>query len=205
MAQLERFQLKGKATCRIAYVEGLFTKRLPKGATEGTPKYNAIILVPKDDTEKIEQINAEYAKAFKALKDAGFSGKSAAAINEKNNCWIDGDVLADKEDNKERYRGYYLLKVASPSFRPMVFDTQKRIILNGVANPSVNAEDISPEELRSGDYVHASVSFWAYCKPTVAGIGCNPHAFIRVAEGEPFGGSGASTNADDYFNAEPYE
>ena len=205
MATLERFQLTGKATCRICYPQGLFEKRMPKGSTEGTLKYDGILLIPKEDSAKVAQVQEMYNKAFKALKDSGYSGKTPASLNPKSNCLVDGDVLADNEDGKEQFRGYLILKMSSPYVRPRVFDLQKRVILNGVPDVNVSAEDISPEELKDGDIVHATVSFWTYNKPTVQGIGCNPIAFLRVAEGEPICGAAQSTKADDYFGEESYE
>lgn len=192
---MKNFQLKGKATCRIAYPQGLFEKRTVKGA-EGEPKFDAVLCVPKDDKVKVEQIIEEFNKAFTELQQSGFKGKSPSAINPHNNCFIDGDKYADEQDGREAFRGYYLLKFRS-KFRPLIVDMQKRTITNGLYKPNVDVENISDEHLEDGDYVHANVSFWSYNR-VAQGIGCNIHALIRVASGEPFGG-GVSTNVDDYI------
>lgn len=199
---MKNFALKGKATCRVVYPQTLFEKKQVKGS-EGAPKYNALFLIPKDDTVKVEQVKAEFAEAFKELQNSGFKGKAISAINPKNNCFVDGDAWADEQEGKEAFRGYYVLKCASKNFRPLVVDTQKRVILNGVPMDNVPVENISDETLEDGDIVHINVSFWTYCNPTAAGIGCNIHAVMRVAAGERIGGM--SKNADDYFGAESYE
>lgn len=199
---MKNFQLKGKATCRVVYPQTLFEKKQVKGST-GDPKYNALFLIPKSDIAKVEQLQAEFAEAFKELQGSGFKGKSADAINPKNNCLVDGDKWADTEDGKEQFRGFYVLKCASKNFRPIVTDTQKRVILNGVPLANVDVENISDETLEDGDYVYINVSFWTYNNPTAAGIGCNIHAVMRVASGERIGG--ASKNVDDYISVEDYE
>mgnify|MGYP003288697110 CR=1 FL=1 len=201
---MQNFQIKGKATCRVVYPQGLFEKKQVKGA-EGDPKYNAIILVPKTDDVKVSQIKEQFAEAFKELQNKGFKGKAVSAINPKNNCFVDGDVYADEQEGKDAFRGYYMLKVASKNFRPIVTDLQKRVILNGVPLQGIDAENISDEELCDGDYIHANVSFWTYCNPTASGIGCNIHAVMRVAEGERIGG--ASKRVEDYIqiDGEDYE
>lgn len=61
---MEKFQIIGEPTCRVVYVEGLFEKKLPKGSTDGEPKYNALIIIPKDDVQKIAQLEREYNAAF---------------------------------------------------------------------------------------------------------------------------------------------
>ncbi len=198
---MKNFQLRGKATCRVVYPQTLFEKRPIKGS-DGDPKYNAIFLIPKDDTDKVNQLQAEYAEAFKELQSKGFRGKTPNAINPKNNCLVDGDAYADEQDGREAFRRYWMLKCASKNFRPVVTDLQKRVILNGVPLAGVDVENISDEELNDGDYVLINVSFWTYANPTAQGIGCNINAVVRVAEGERIGG--ASKNVDDYIDTSDY-
>jgi hypothetical protein len=200
---MQNFMLKGKATTQVCFPQGLFEKRQAKGQ-EGEPKYNAMFVIPKSDTAKVQQINEAFAEAFKELQGKGFKGKTAAAIDPKNCCLIDGDAWADRVDGKEQFRGYYVLRVASKNFRPIVTDMQQRTILNGV--PFVGSYDslnISDETLNDGDHVLINISFWTYCNPTASGIGCNIHAVVRVASGEPFGG--ASSNVSDYITIDPNE
>lgn len=195
---MKNFQLKGKATARVVYPSGLFEKRTVKGA-QGEPKYNAFFVIPKSDTEKVNQIKEAFEQAFKELQASGFRGKSSSAIDPRNCCFIDGDTYADKSDGREQFREFYLLKFSS-KFRPLVCDLQKRIITNGVPVQGVDVENISDEELADGDHVHLNISFWTYNNAVAAGIGCNVHAVMRVAAGEQLGG-GASKNPDDYFDS----
>lgn len=201
---MANFQLKGKATCRIVYPDGLFEKRVAKGS-ESEPKFNAIILVPKDDKVKVEQILQEFNREFEALQKDGYKGKTVRTLNPKNVCLVDGDDYADEKDGREDFRGFYLLKFNS-KFRPLVVDMQKRTITNGLYTPNVDVENISDIHLESGDYVHVNIGFWHYNKPLAQGIGCNLNALMRVAAGEPIG-SAASSNVDDYLkvDGEDYE
>lgn len=200
---LDRFQIKGAPTCRVVYPAGLFTKQAVKGAEDSAPKYNAFLLVPKDDEGKAKQVTDEYNKAFEELRGKGFTGKTVKVINPKNNCFIDGDEYADEKDGREAFRGYFILKVASKNFRPIITDISKRVILNGVPLAGVSVENISDEELGDGDYVFANVSFWTYAEKTFQGIGCNIHALVRAKEGERIGG--ASQDVDAYIDTEGYE
>lgn len=199
---MDRFQIKGAPTCRVVYPQGLFEKRAVKG-TEGDPKYNAIIIVPKSDEAKIKQVTEEFNKAFAELQAKGFKGKSPSAINPKNNCWIDGDAWADREEGKDSFRGYMCLKVASKNFRPIVTDKTKKSILNGVPIPGLMVDQMSDETLEDGDYILCNVSFWVYNNSAAQGIGANVHAVVRMAEGERIGG--ASSNVEDYIDLEGYE
>lgn len=200
---MANFQIKGAPTCRVVYPKGLFEKTQVKGGV-GDPKYNAIILVPKTDAEKVAQVMEAYNAAFAELQNAGFKGKTPKGINPKNNCLEDGDAYADEHDGAESFRGYFRLKVASKNFRPIVTDLKKRIITNGVPVPGLtDVERMSDEELQDGDYIFANISFWVYCNTAAQGIGCNVHAIMRVKEGERIGG--ASQNVDDYIDAGDYE
>lgn len=199
---MENFMIKGAPTCRIVYPRGLFEKTQVKGGV-GEPKYNAIILVPKDDAEKVAQVNELYMKAFKQLQDTGFKSKTPKGINPKNNCLQDGDEYADEKEGMDAFRGYLMLKVGSKNFRPIVTDKQKRIIINNVPLPNVDVERLSDEELHDGDYIFANVSFWIYNNSAAQGIGCNVHAVMRMADGEQIGGMPKSV--DDYINTADYE
>lgn len=202
MAKLERFQIKGAPTCRVVYPQGLFEKKSVSGVEDSEPKYNAFIIIPKGDKDKMEQVSKEFNNAFEELRAKGFSGKTAKAINPKNNCFIDGDEYADEKEGREAFRGYVIIKVASKNFRPIVTDRSKLVITNGIPIPGLDVEKMSTEELCDGDYVLANVSFWVYNQKTFQGIGCNVHAVVRMAAGEAIGG--VSQNVDDYIEIEDY-
>lgn len=199
---MERFQIKGAPTCRVAYVDTLFEKKSVKGA-DGDPKYSAVILIPKDDEAKVKQIMDEYNKAFADLQAKGFKGKTPKAINPKNNALEDGDEYADQADGRDAFRGYYRLKVASKNFRPIITDRSRLVICNDHPVPGITVDQMSDQRLESGDYILCNVSFWTYNNPTAQGIGANVHAIVKMADGERI--SGVSNNVDDYIDLESYE
>jgi len=204
MAKLERFQLKGAPTCRVVYPDGLFEKKSVNGMEdESEPKYNAFILVPKDDKDKVAQVTKAFKEAFEELRAKGFTGKTVKSINPKNNCFIDGDEYADEKEGREEFRGYYIIKVASKNFRPIVCDRKKLVITNGIPIANLDVEKMSDEELCGGDYVLANISFWVYVQKTFQGIGANIHAVVRMAEGESIGG--VSKDVEDYIDMGEYE
>lgn len=197
MEKLERFQIKGAPTCRVVYPDGLFEKKSVAGVEDSTPKYNAFIIIPKDDEAKMKQLDEEFDKAFNNLRGKGFAGKTVKAINVKNNCFIDGDEYADEKDGRESFRGYKIIKVASKNFRPIVVDRSKLVITNGHQIQGLDIERMSDQELNDGDYVFANISFWTYNQKTFQGIGANIHAVVKVKDGEAIGG--VSQNVDDYI------
>lgn len=205
MAQSERFQIKGAPTCRVIYTKGLFEKTAIRGVAEAKPKYNAVLLVPKNDAEKMAQITERFNKAFEQLQGMGCGLKSPKGLNPKNNVWMDGDEFADMKDGRDVFRGYVMISMSSPEIRPLVTDKAKRAILNGVqfAGRMIPVEQMSDEELGSGDYVIPVISFWAYKKSSFEGIGCNPIAFVKMADGARIGGG--SLDIDDYVDLEGYE
>ena len=203
MANLERFQIKGAPTCRVVYPSGLFEKKQVAGVENSEPKYNAFIIVPKDDKDKVDQLLNAFDLAFKELRAKGFQGKSISSIDRKNNCLIDGDVYADDKDGREAFRGYWILKVASKNFRPIVTDMQRLVITNGVPVPGLAIERMSDQELNDGDYVFVNVSFWVYVQKTFQGIGCNIHAVVKAGDGEAIGGM--SQDVSDYIDMGEYQ
>jgi hypothetical protein len=200
---LERFQIKGAPTCRVVYPDGLFEKKSVAGVEDSEPKYNAFIIVPKNDEIKMKQITEESDKAFAELRGKGFTGKTIKAINPKNYCVVDGDAYADEKEGREAFRGYVIIKVSSKNFRPIVCDRFKNVITNGHLIPGLSVEKMSDEELFDGDYVLANISFWTYSQKTFQGIGCNVHAIVKMADGEAIGG--VSKNVDDYIEIADYE
>lgn len=203
MAKLEKFQIKGAPTCRVVYPDGLFEKKPVKGDVESEPKFNAFIIVPKSDVDKVKQVTEEYQKAFQELRAKGFTGKTDKAINPKNNCFIDGDEYADEKEGREAFRGYIIIKVASKNFRPVVCDRKKLVITNGKPIAGLDVEKMSDEELNDGDYVLANISFWVYVQTSFQGIGANVHAVVKMADGERIGG--VSQDVSDYIDMEGYE
>lgn len=205
MAKLERFQIKGAPTCRVAYTRGLFEKQTVKGAEGAKPKYQCVVLVPKNDAEKVAQVTDAFNEAFAALQGMGSTLKSSKGLNPKNNAIMDGDEYADVQDGRDAFKGYLMIRCSSPAIRPIITDRQKRAILNGVTFEGriIPVDQQSDEELGSGDYVIPVISFWPYKQSSFEGIGCNPVAFVRIAEGERIGGG--STNIDDYVDLNGYE
>lgn len=200
--KLESFQLPGAPTCRVIYPSTLMRKRAVKG-TEGKEKYSCTILIPKDDKQKVDVLLHHYNLAFEDLKAKGCTMKKPEALNPKNNYLLDGDKLADESDGKEIFRGYYLLKISSEKFRPLVTDRQKLRIVNDEPVPGLPIEQMSSETLNDGDYVIVNVGFWTYKNPSAEGISCNLNAMVKMADGEQI--TGVSQNVDDYIDLSAYE
>ncbi len=196
----ERFQLPGAPTCRVAYTQGLFEPRAVKGGDPNKKKYNCVVLVPKNDEAKMKVLNERYMEAFEGLKSLGSTFKSPKAIDVKNRGVIDGDEWADMKDGREEFRGYMMVRCASPTVRPIVTDNRKAVITNGIPWPNriIPTDQQSTVDFNSGDYAVCVLAFWVYKESTFEGIGCNPIAFVRWGDGERIGG--ASTDVTDYVD-----
>lgn len=200
---MENFQIKGAPTCRIIYPDGMFRKSKPKNVPNARETHNCWVLIPKNDAEKVTQINEKYAEAFDDLKKRGFKGKVPAAIDPKNNCLLSGEDLFNSKDNvPEELKDYFIIKTSS-NFPPVVVDTNKRVILNGLPAGELAAERISPVTFKDGDYVFANIQFWTYAN-SGEGIGCNLNAVVWVKEGTTIGGSAVSDNVDDLIDFADY-
>lgn len=174
------------AMCRIAYIKGVFEKTLPRGVQEGTPAYNCVILVPKKSEKACAAIMEAYNAEFEAIRKAGFKGKTPEALDRKNNCLVDGDKYADANDGMEDFRGTWRLSCRM-NYRPMCVDKEGLTITNGEMIPGLEAEQVSPEVLQSGDYVLVNLSFWSKFNASYQNIGCNVHAIKRMGEGALIG------------------
>ncbi len=142
----------------------------------GKEKYSVSVLIPKDDTETLSQIE----KAVDAAIEEGLSKFGGKKPNKKSIKLPlrDGDI--EKDD--EAYKGYYFINANSVT-APQIVDKNVKPILEH-------------SEVYSGCYARVSLNFYAFNSNGNKGVACGLGNIQKIRDGEPLG---ARTNAADDF------
>lgn len=148
----------------------------PSSINGGEEKYSASLIIPKSDKATVNAIQ----KAVDAAIEEGlakFGGKkpNKAAIKLPLR---DGDV--ERED--EAYQNSFFVNANSRT-APQIVDRSVQPILDR-------------NEVYSGCYIRASISFYAFNSNGNKGIACGLNNIQKIRDGEPLGGR---TNAADDF------
>ena len=161
---------------RLSYFHGWD----PVSINGGAEKYSVSVLIPKDDKDTVNAVNA----AIDAAIEEGvtkFGGKkpSRAAIKVPLR---DGDV----ERDDEAYKGHYFIN-ANSSTPPQIVDRAVKPILDR-------------NEVYSGCYARVSLSFYAFNSNGNRGVACGLGNIQKVRDGAPLGGR--SSAADEFATLE---
>ena len=151
----------------------------PKSINGGDEKYSVSLIIPKSDTKTIAEIKAAIEQAKQDGKGK-FGGKIQASLKLPLR---DGDV--DRADD-EAYKNSYFVNANSKD-RPQVVDNKVKPILD-------------QNELYSGCYGRASITFYAFNQNGNKGIACGLQNLQKLSEGEPL--SGRSRAEDDFTTAD---
>ena len=151
----------------------------PASVNGSTPKYSVSVIIPKNDTDTVNRINAAIEAAI--IEGVGkFGGKkpNKAALKLPLR---DGDT--DRPDD-EAYRNAFFINCNSTT-APQIVDRSVQPILDR-------------EEVYSGCYARVSINFYAYNSSGNKGIAAGLGNIQKIADGEPLGGK---TNARDEFSS----
>lgn len=151
----------------------------PKSINGGDEKYSVSLIIPKSDKKTIAEIKAAIEQAKKDGVSK-FGGKVPASLKLPLR---DGDV--DRADD-EAYKDSYFVNANSKD-RPGVVDKNVKAILD-------------QNELYSGCYGRASVTFYAFNQNGSKGIACGLQNLQKLSDGEPL--SGRSRAEDDFTTAD---
>lgn len=157
---------------RLSYFHGWE----PTSINNGPERYSVSVLIPKDDTETVNAINAAIDAAI-AEGIAKFGGKKP----NKNAIKLplrDGDV----ERDDDAYKGHYFIN-ANSSTQPQIVDKNVKPI-------------IDRNEVYSGCYARVSLNFYAFNSNGNKGIACGLGNIQKIRDGESLGGR--SSAADDF-------
>ena len=152
----------------------------PKSINGSNPKYSVSLLIPKDDTVTVDKIN----KAIQAAYEEGQgklkgSGKSVPPLSTLKTPLRDGDV---ERPDDESCAGHYFIN-ANNTQKPGIVDADRQQI-------------VDREEVYSGCYGRASISFFAFNSNGNKGIACSLNNLQKISDGERLGGH---SRAEDDF------
>lgn len=149
----------------------------------GEKKYSASLIISKSDNKTVEAVKTAIQNALKAGVGK-FGGKIPSVYK---NPLRDGD--AERPDD-EAYKGAYFVN-ANCKTKPGVVNAMRKPIE-------------SEEELYSGCYGYASITFYAFNTNGNKGIACGLNNLMKIADGEPLGGRATAEN--DFADIEvPFE
>jgi len=157
----------------------------PKSINGGEEKYSVSLVIPKSDKKTLADINA----AIEAAKQEGiskFGGKIPANMKLPLR---DGDI--DRPDDEAYVNSFFIN--ANSKDRPGIVDKAVKPILD-------------QDEVYSGCYGRASITFYAFNSNGNRGIACGLQNLQKTSDGEPLSGrSRAESDFDSYEGVEDDE
>jgi len=151
----------------------------PKSINGGDEKYSISLIIPKSDTKTIAEIRAGI-EAAKQEGKAKLGGKIPANLKTPLR---DGDAERPED---EAYKNSYFINANSKD-KPQIVDKNVKPILDR-------------DEVYSGCYGKASVSFYAFNTNGNKGVACGLGNIQKIKDGEPL--SGRSRAEDDFTTAD---
>lgn len=146
------------------------------------PKYSAVILVPKTDTDTVAAIESAQQAALDAGKSSRFGGTIPRVWK---NTFRDGDEEGDLERNPE-YTGHMFMTVSSKT-KPGVVDQDVQPILDAT-------------EIYSGCYARVSINAFPFSNAGNKGVSFGLNNVQKLSDGDYLGGR--SSAADDFASAD---
>ena len=142
-----------------------------KSDDNGTPKYGALLIIPKTDTATVKQIND-------AIAEARVAGAARGIRNTQNflSPLRDGDGQKPRGGNYgPECKGCWVLNTSSTR-QPKVVDRRVQPILD-------------PDEIYSGMWAIVDINFACFSVPSNSGISCYLNNVQKIRDDEPLGGS----------------
>lgn len=153
-----------------------------KSINGGKPKFSVSLLIPKDDAETLDAINA----AIKVAITEGI-GKFGGKIPPRASLKLplrDGDT----ERDDEAYAGHYFVNASS------------------INAPQIVDQDVNPirdrSEVYSGCYGRVSINFYAFNTNGNRGVACGLGNIQKTRDGEPLGGHVSAASEFDTWDAD---
>lgn len=142
----------------------------PVAIQEGQEKkYSASFIIPKGDKKTLEKIATAIKLATQRGIETKWGGKKPAKLKLPLR---DGD---DERPEDEAYANSYFIN-ANCKTRPFAVDERK--------HDYASIEEID-EQVYSGCYVYASISFYPYDAAGNRGVACGLNGVMKAADGEP--------------------
>jgi hypothetical protein len=151
----------------------------PKSINGSSPKYSVSLIISKDDTKTLNAIKNAIQTAYEegASKLKG-NTKVVPSLQTLKTPLRDGDL---EKPGETAYENCYFLNANSAN-KPGIVDANRQ-------------EIIDTNEIYSGIYGRASITFYAYNASGNRGIACGLNHLQKLSDGEPLGGK-SSAEAD---------
>lgn len=160
-----------------------------KAIGNGEPKYSVSLIIDKDDKKTLSRIK----KAIEAAKQEGKTSKWGGKIPPNLKTPL-RDGSTDRPED-EAYHGKMFVN-ANSKIRPQVIDADFQ-------------EIIDPEEVVSGDYGRADLSFYPYKVEGSQGVACGLNNLQFLEKGDPLSSRTdavtAFSEADDLEDDEDWD
>ncbi len=176
---------------RLAMTQDLFVPAAFKNTGGAPKKYRCKLLIRKDHPQILEVKNEIMRLAKEEWKDRAAAIIESIKGNKQNMAFLDGDLSL-----YEGFPGNYSIsatrreKDGAPTF----------VRANPGTKDSPNIA--GPNELYSGSFVNASISFWTWSKDGYS-MNCNLLGLQEYRKGEAFAGGGtASAPVSEFANEE---
>jgi hypothetical protein len=131
------------------------------------PKYSVSLLIPKSDKATIAAIKEAIKVATEQGKTTKFEGKIPGNLKQPLR---DGDVERPDDEN---YAGHMFIN-ANCKTKPGIVDKNSKPIMD-------------QDEVYSGCYGRASITFYAFNAKGSKGIACGLNHIMKTKDGEPLG------------------
>lgn len=161
---------------RFSYCN-LTTPRVPQGG--GEPKYSCTILLPKTQTEMMQQIRKAVEEAVADGVKTKWNGVRPPILNIPIH---DGDGVrpSDGMPFGDECKGHWVFSASSKD-APQIVDKHVMPILN-------------PSDTYSGMYGNVSVNFYPYMHSGKKGIGCGLNNVMKTADGDALAGRSSASS-----------
>ena len=164
---------KLRVYCRFSYLHCWE----PAGINGSEPKYSVSAIIPKGDTETINQIKKAVDDAISEGITSLWGGKKPTSLKLPLR---DGDI---ERPNDEAYKGCYFFN-ANSNQAPQVVDRMKKTITDH-------------NEVYSGCYGNISVTIYPFNSQAQKGVAVGLGNIQKIRDGESLGGR---TTADEDFD-----
>ena len=139
------------------------------------PKYSVQVMIPKTDTETVEQVKAAIKSAMDLGVSKGYFTAGGTKARDFRACLRDGDTEAEESDNKAYLKGHYFFNASCNENNPPA-------VVDRFAKPIMNQSDFY-----SGCYGCIDVNFFPY-KFGKGGIGAGLNSIMKREKGEHLDG-----------------
>lgn len=160
----------------------------PRENDDGTKKYTATLLIPKEDSATVKKIQNAIADAAVEFREKNGQNslppKPSHTLHDGDKPRENGEAFGDE------CKGCYVITVSSMN-PPLCLDRQ--------GNEALDLDT----EFYAGCYIRASINFKGYSVRGKKGITGYLNAIKKVSDGEPLGGARASAaDFDDGYEDE---